>query len=215
MRPPSGNFELAKAGIERFLDDAGPQDEFFLEHVTAGAEMRCAFTSDRSQVRAALDANPNGKTAVIDAMYLALHAMKKGRHVARALVVMSDALDNASIYNMKDLRRAFRESPFPIFLIIPVAPGIAQPLFAHGEEIEKEHDLMRLVNESGGRVIAVNTLNEMAAVALRTSSLVHSPYILYMQGQPLSTQDKLKVRIKPAASAHVLLYNEVYSVTPQ
>ena len=61
-------FALAKAGINRFLDASGPEDEYFLEYVNSWPAMKCIFSCDLSHIRAGLQVEPRGESALIDAI---------------------------------------------------------------------------------------------------------------------------------------------------
>lgn len=183
----------ARAFVNRFLDVSGPQDEFFLEYVNSTPKVQCPFGSALPLVRAGLDVTPKGKTALIDALYLALNQMRNARNASRALLVLSDGFENVSVYNDKELSRLVAESPVPIF---PLLPALPYPIHGLGpKEIAARDDLMRLAAASGGfySVIPRDKTSPEAAEQLATA--IHLPYRLYFTHMPPSSGTVLRLRV--------------------
>lgn len=186
---------IAKAGIDAFLGASGPQDEYFLEYANAAPAIQCAFTSDLPQIRAKLETTPKGRTALVDAVYLALNAMRKARHANRALLIVSDAYDNQSIHRIEELTAAFSSWPLPIFLVILVERWRTelQPL----EELSAREDLVRFANRSGGYATWVSNKQEMSAAVTKLASAIRSPYLLYfVSPASLMTQRPLDLQVE-------------------
>lgn len=84
-----------------FAQSSHPQDEMFTvhfnEHVWPGLPSGQAFTSDPSELRAALErSGARGRTALFDALAYALRHLDRGREQKKVLVVVGDGGDNAS-----------------------------------------------------------------------------------------------------------------------
>ena len=102
------------------------------------------LTSDRDAVTKALtDMKPHGQTALFDAITTAIRhlASEKNR---RAIVVLTDGNDNASIASYDEVEKAVRESGIPIYFI---AYENLEP--SAGEDMDR---LKFLSAESGGFV---------------------------------------------------------------
>lgn len=120
--------ELTKAGLESFLLRILPEDRVGLitfsssaRVVTAPAplsENRIALQTGIGEMRA------QGRTAVFDALDLALQELEQLPPTEddriRAIVLLSDGADNASAYNLDQIRSKFDETGISIF---PVAYG--------------------------------------------------------------------------------------------
>jgi hypothetical protein len=77
-----------------------------------------AFTSDFEKIRAALiQPNPDGRTALYDAVAAGLDHLKSGMHDRKALVVLSDGGDNASRRKIEDVLGATSRSFATIYAI--------------------------------------------------------------------------------------------------
>jgi VWFA-related protein len=84
-----------------FADSSHPADELFTlnfnEHVWPGLEPGHRFTSDRDELRRALDrSTARGQTALFDAIAMGLRQLDEGHRTRKVLVVVSDGGDNAS-----------------------------------------------------------------------------------------------------------------------
>ncbi len=84
-----------------FADSSHPADELFTlnfnEHVWPGLEPGHRFTSDRNELRRALDrSTARGQTALFDAIAMGLQQLDEGHRTRKVLVVVSDGGDNAS-----------------------------------------------------------------------------------------------------------------------
>jgi Ca-activated chloride channel family protein len=61
---------------------------------------------------------PGGFTALIDTVYLGLNQMRKARNPRRALVILSDGMENHSRYSKSELLRVALEADVQIYTII-------------------------------------------------------------------------------------------------
>jgi Ca-activated chloride channel family protein len=76
------------------------------------------FTNDLAQLRATLlDTRTEGTTALYDALELALNHLKKGTRQRKALVLLSDGGDNASVLKLEELLRMAQQSSATIYCI--------------------------------------------------------------------------------------------------
>ena len=92
--------EVTEAALA-FVEASNPHDEIFVvnfnERVFMGLPPSLPFTSEAEQLRAALTTSrAEGKTALYDAVAVALKHLDKGTQQRKALVVLSDGGDNAS-----------------------------------------------------------------------------------------------------------------------
>ena len=92
--------EVSEAALA-FVEASNPQDEIFVvnfnERVFMGLPPSVPFTSDSEQLRAALaTGGAEGKTALYDAIAVALKHLDQGTQQRKALVLLSDGGDNAS-----------------------------------------------------------------------------------------------------------------------
>jgi Ca-activated chloride channel family protein len=188
-------FGNTAAAVRKLIDSSGAQDEYFLEYITASPGPVPRFTSDLSKIRAGLVYKPKGRTALIDAIYLALAATKDARYSRRALVILSDGMDNGSSRNWEDLHREFDDASVPIFLLVPFeswSGPTAGPI-----EWSMRKRLVDFVDESGGICAAATGSREIAEKMASLAALVRQPYSLVLPGpqQSVSQHAHLDLRI--------------------
>lgn len=83
--------EIARA----FFGTANTNDEFLLLTVSSQPVTLPRFTADTAAPESIVDfARPGGMTALIDTVYLGLSRMREARRPRRALLVLSDGMDN-------------------------------------------------------------------------------------------------------------------------
>ena len=100
---------------ESFIGKSNPEDEVFVlnfnDSVTRGLPEGELFSCDIAQLSAALDrGTPRGMTALNDAVVEGLKQLDEGRRDKKALIVISDGGDNASLaYASRGIRAAGTE----------------------------------------------------------------------------------------------------------
>ena len=75
---------------------------------------------------------PKGRTALLDAIYLALNEMKKAKNPRKALLIISDGGDNWSRYTENEIRNRVKEADVQMYGI-----GIYEPIAARGRTPEE------------------------------------------------------------------------------
>ena len=88
-----------------FVRSSNPEDQMFVinfnEHASLGLPRTLAFTDRPEELEAAISRAPaSGKTALYDAIVLALDRLQTGTRAKKVLIVMSDGGDNASVLNL-------------------------------------------------------------------------------------------------------------------
>ncbi|MGE3518392.1 MAG: VWA domain-containing protein [Vicinamibacterales bacterium] len=150
----------------QFARGGSPEDEVFALLVGDSARAvlpeDAPFTSDATALHDAISRNlrSGGRTALYDAIDAGLEYLSRGTHARRALVILSDGLDNASDTTFDDVLRRTQSSNAAIYAI-----GLLDPI--HLERHPRE--LRRLARASGGDVYFpddhAETYEAMEAVA--------------------------------------------------
>ncbi len=91
-----------------FARSSHPQDEMFTvnfnEHVWNGLPPSLPFTTDIAELRTALErSTARGQTALFDGLRTALTHLEKGHEPKKALIVVSDGGDNASVSSLTEV----------------------------------------------------------------------------------------------------------------
>lgn len=130
----SGSMErkirTATAAVERFVRSIHKEDDVFLMTFSGEPSLRQEFTNDRGKLTGALrKVRVTGGTALYDALGQALTKMRQGRHDKRALLVITDGQDTASVMKINEANQAVRESEYLVYAL-----GISPMTYAQGED---------------------------------------------------------------------------------
>jgi Ca-activated chloride channel homolog len=173
----SNKIGKAREAAVQFFKTANPADEFFLVSFNERAELTSPFTNsvEELQGRMMLTA-AKGRTALLDAIYLGLSQMRGAHNAKRALLIISDGGDNHSRYNENDIKRLVKEADTQLYAI-----GIFDP-FAYRNRTPEELNGPSLLSEvtemTGGRVFAVENLNDLPDIASKIGMELRNQYVL-------------------------------------
>ena len=177
-----------------FFDNLNGDDEVFLTTFSTRPEHRIPFTGAfESLQNNLLFTQPTGKTALIDAVYLALRYMQSARHARRALLIVSDGGDNHSRYLQSELFRAVVETDVQVYAI-----GIHDSPRSREEE-RGRYLLRRLARVSGGQHYEIRNLKKLDEIAAKLALAMHNQYIIGYRPLPNSLPGKwrrIRVRLK-------------------
>ncbi len=169
--------QKSKQAVAQFCKTANPQDEFFLVQFNSAPELTVSFTTDTEEIQNRLTwTQSRGRTALLDAVYLALHEMKKSHNPRKALLVISDGGDNSSRYTESEIKNLVREADVQIFGI-----GIYEPLGSRGrtaEELAGPSLLSDIAEQTGGRSYPVENLNDLPDIAAKIGIELRNQYVL-------------------------------------
>ncbi len=153
----------SRQAVGEFFKTANPDDEFFLVQFNDRPELIQDFTTNIEDIQNRLTfTQAKGRTALLDAVYMALHRMKKAHNPRKALLIISDGGDNSSRYTESEI-------------------GIFEPASSRGrtaEELNGPGLLSELSEQTGGRHFAVENLNELPDVAAKIGIELRNQYIL-------------------------------------
>src|SRR5438477_407451 len=100
-----------------------------------------------------------GRTALLDAVYMAMHEMKKAKNPRKALLLISDGGDNSSRYSEAEIKALVKEADVQIYAI-----GIYESMGSRNrtpEETSGPALLTEISEQTGGRQYQVDNLNEL------------------------------------------------------
>jgi Ca-activated chloride channel family protein len=114
----STKLPLLKQAAVQFLRAGNPADEYYLIEFRDRPQVTLAFTTDTDELgRRIGQMQAGGATALFDAVHLAVHEMRRASNPRRAILVISDGLDNHSRYTERDTKKLLSEVGFPIYTI--------------------------------------------------------------------------------------------------
>lgn len=174
MGPKMRRSRLAAA---EFFRKSNPEDEFFLVEFSDQPKLMAPLTRDPQEIQNQLTfAGSKGRTALLDAILLALNEMKKSTMQRKALLIISDGGDNSSRYTETEVRNRVRESDVLIYAI-----GIFEPYGSRGrspEELSGPGLLTELAEQTGGRHFPVEDLAELPDIAAKIGVELRNRYVL-------------------------------------
>ena len=123
----------SRQAVSQFFRTANPEDEVFLVEFNDRPAMVQDFTTQLEDIQNRLVfTQAKGRTALLDAVYMALHNMKKARNPRKALLIISDGGDNSSRYTESEIKNLVREADVQIYAI-----GIFEPVLSRGRTSEE------------------------------------------------------------------------------
>jgi Ca-activated chloride channel family protein len=191
--------DKAREAALEFFKTANPQDEFFLVSFNERAELTSTFTNSVEDLQSRMMMTaPKGRTALLDAIYLGLSQMRGAHNAKRALLILSDGGDNHSRYNENDIKRLVKEADTQLYAI-----GIFDPLGYRNrtpEELNGPSLLSEITELTGGRVFAVEHLNDLPDIASKIGMELRNQYVLgYRPSNHVhdARWRKIKVKLRP------------------
>jgi Ca-activated chloride channel family protein len=192
----TSKFMRSQKALTEFLRTSNPKDEFFVVGFNDRPAVIVDYTSEVDDVEARMVMlKPEKRTALIDAVYLAVDKLKEAKYERKALLVISDGGDNRSRYTEGELRRAVRESDVQIYAI-----GIFDQYAPTPEEQTGPILLADMCETTGGRMFRVRDVSELGDIATRISAELRNEYVIGYRPSEIKTNGnwrKLKIRLVP------------------
>ena len=190
-----GKTDRVHEAVAQFCEAANPQDEFFMIEFSDEPRLVTDFTSASEDLEhELLFARPKGRTALLDAIYMGLHQMKRAKYGKKALLIISDGGDNHSRFGEREVKAAAKESDVMIYSI-----GIFDRYVPTTEELRGPALLSELAEPTGGRSFTLESPAEMPDVARRIGIELRTQYVLAYRPQEMlhdGKWHKIKVRLR-------------------
>ncbi len=170
-------------------------------HLICGLRLRATDEYKRRHTQQKLAAdNPDGQTALLDAIYLAIAKMRSARYQRRALLIVSDGGDNHSRYGLKEIKSLVQEANVEVYAI-GIFDGL---LFRSFEEFMGKRWLSEITDVTGGRTVAAGDLGKVPEIAATVSREMRNEYVLGYRPRNMVRDGKwrkIKVQVTPSAPA--------------
>jgi VWFA-related protein len=168
--------QKARMAAAEFFKTANPEDEFFLVEFNDQPKLVVPLTRDVEEIQNQLTwAQSKGRTALLDAIILAMHEMKKSTKNRKALIIVSDGGDNSSRYSESEVRNLVRESDVLIYAIGVYEIGggrMRTPEEAGGPGL-----LTELSEQTGGRHLPTD-VSDLPDIAAKIGVELRNRYVL-------------------------------------
>jgi Ca-activated chloride channel family protein len=197
----TNKYVIERAAVEAFFQNANPQDDYFVIAFSDKPRVLATSTQSIEDIQEKLAADvPDGETALLDAVYLALAKMRSARYSRRALLVISDGGDNHSRYGMKEVKSLVQEANVEVYAI-----GIFDSTFFRSfEEFMGKRWLGAITDVTGGRTIAAGDLGKVPEIAATVSREMRSEYVLGYRPRNNKRDGKwrrIRVEVNPSPGA--------------
>jgi VWFA-related protein len=113
----------ATSSIYRFLQTLGPDDDIFLMSFAGGVRLEQDFTNDRKKLESSLRrVRLSNGTALYDAVEKSLRKIREGHHEKKAILLVTDGEDTASLISLDEALRSVRASEVLVYCL-GISPG--------------------------------------------------------------------------------------------
>jgi Ca-activated chloride channel family protein len=156
-----------------------PGDEIGVIEFKDQPELLEEFTSDVNDVIDTLNGLvASRQTAMLDALYLAAdYANKEGKNRRKAVLVVTDGLDNDSYYKFGEVVNHLREIDVQVYLIGFINDLDKESgLFKKSPKDKAEGLLNKLAEETGGKAFFPRELSEVHSIAQQISTDLRTQY---------------------------------------
>lgn len=195
----------AKAAVETVLRNEHPGDEFFLIRFATTAELTIGLTNQADQVRQAVEKTETfGSTAILDAMKMAWMQMRGAHNVRKAIILISDGEDNASIITPAEFKKLAGANDATLYtLFIGDPPDRANP--RSWNPISGPGLLNDIAQQTGGRMFAVSKLKQLPDIVAKINSWIRTQYVLgYQSHSQTAGFRRIEVQLTKPAGARRL-----------
>jgi Ca-activated chloride channel homolog len=171
----ANKFVIEREAVEEFCKNANSQDDYFVITFADRPKLLASSTQSIDDIQQKLASDiPDGHTALLDAIYMAIARMHAARYQRRALLLISDGGDNHSRYGLKEIKNLVEEANVEVYAL-----GIFDSLiFRSFEELMGKRWLSEITDLTGGRTVAAGDLGKVPEMAADISREMRNQYVL-------------------------------------
>jgi len=177
----AGKMDSARAAIGALIAHRRPGDDFAL-YVFAESEARevAPFTENLLDITRALgQVTPYGKTAFFDALATMPERSKLGRNPSRAIILLSDGIDNASSLTRGALAQRLQGISVPIYpLGLREASAPVDPRKKTREDLSDIGLLSEVATLTGGKLYLGTTPQQIAEAVSHIEDDLRAQYLI-------------------------------------
>jgi len=165
---------VARDAALAFLKTGNTEDEYFLIEFNSRPQITQDFTTDISRLQNHLMFTPaGGTTALFDATYLGLQKLRDGVNTKKALLLITDGVDNHSRYTFKNVRDFIKEQDIQLYAI-----GIDSQFYSYGEGQAGRALIEELTDLTGGRAFFATSVYELPDICTKIALELKNQYVL-------------------------------------
>ena len=153
-----------------FVRKGNADDETFIVHFDDEPQLSHDFTDSIPLLEDTLARRkPYGQTAIYDALILALGQMEKAKYTKRAILLITDGVDNSSKHTLSEAIEAAKRSRVAIYTVGLLSVSGGQ---------KAEDSLIRIAEVSGGHAYFPNDVDEARVSMERVAKDLREQYTL-------------------------------------
>lgn len=170
----------AKEVVLAFLKTVNSEDEVLLLTVSAHPEAVSDFTADLGELARRIElSKAGGMTALIDTVYLGLSRMRDAKNTRRALLILSDGMDNYSRYSKSELMRVAIEADLQIYtVIVDTGSSMAKKPIDQAQEHQGRYLLEELSDRTGGLHFLVRNDSDVRSAVMKIGRALRDAYVI-------------------------------------
>ena len=193
----SSKLPKAREAVLEFFKTANPQDEFFMVTFSDRPQVISDFTKSVEEIQGRLVYQvAEGRTALLDAIYLGMTKMREAHNGRKALLIISDGGDNRSRYTKGEVTTLVKEADVQIYSI-----GIFDDANTDDAELVLGPVLLsEICDVTGGRLFRVDNINDISDTATKIGIELRNQYLIgYRPTNPVrdGRWRKIKVKLTP------------------
>ncbi|MBW3671318.1 MAG: VWA domain-containing protein [Acidobacteria bacterium] len=177
-----GKMAGARHALEYLIRKGNPGDDYSLYSFSQGEVRQLVpFTRNGPRILSAFDSvEPYGKTALFDALLRMPDKTILGTNGARAIILLSDGLDNASTIDRGELAKILEGVSVPVFPLSLRTPAAAlDPDLRNNREAQLDLAVLAgVAGASGGRLAVAQEPKELSRAVDRILQELRSQYLL-------------------------------------
>jgi VWFA-related protein len=176
----AGKMEAARAGIQTLIGSAKPGDEFALFMFdNRRVHDVVPFTSDGTVILKGLDSiKPYGKTAFFDAIAAMPARTEESKNPTRAIILVSDGIDNASRLTKLQLAAKLEGVSVPIYALAPRDPKLPRKKGPVSETLTDLDVLEEVAASTGGKLFIGNKPQHFASAVMALDRALRAQYLI-------------------------------------
>lgn len=174
-----GVLRSAKDALHAFVSTANPEDEAGLTIVSTRPALRSGYTRDLESLPGRLlFSQAAGSTALVDSIYAAILQTRDAHNPRKALLVISDGMDNHSRYSKKELLAAALEADVQIYSMAIYDPPLTKKPIELAEEREGLSFLSELSRRTGGVSVVARGADDIVRAAIEIGRAMRDQYLI-------------------------------------
>lgn len=176
----AGKMEAARAGVQTLVGSAKPGDEFALfAFDNRRVHDVVPFTSDGAAILKGLDSiKPYGKTAFFDAIAAMPAKTEESKNPTRAIILVSDGIDNASRLTKLQLAAKLEGVSIPIYALAPRDPRLPRKKGPVSETLTDLDILEEVAASTGGKLFIGNKPQHFASAVMALDRALRAQYLI-------------------------------------